>query len=64
MTTEEVKKKLKDELDRVADEISTHGVDSLYRAGQWVTGGKITVEIDHNLLSRITYESTVVPKRT
>ena len=64
MTAEEVKHKLQDELDRVAHEIHINGVDSLFRENQWVTGGKITVTIDHNLFARITYESTVVPKRS
>lgn len=59
----DVKERLQAELERVAEEIRQHGADSLYCPEQWVTGGRIVIEISHSLLSTVTYERKVVPTR-
>lgn len=62
LTPEEIKERLQGIMNRVANEIRDHGAETLYHSGQWVTGAKITVEIDHNMFPKVTYEHSVYPK--
>lgn len=60
MTKEETKNKFEKVIAAIADDIARHGVDALWNDEQFITGGKIVVNIDADMLTEIKYIRSVV----
>lgn len=58
-----VEEVLQDVMNRVAEEIRLNGKESLYKEGQTVCGGKITIDISCDYIPTVTYERVVIPDR-
>lgn len=59
--TKDFKACLQNILEEVAAEISQNGADSLWNPNQFITGARIIIEIDADMITTIRYEKDVFP---
>ena len=57
----DIRKELTEVIESCAHELIAHGVDSIWADGQLVCNARITIEIDEELIPRITYSKEVIP---